>query len=188
MPPLSHDLTQEEAQEILRAHLPGVKVQSLETFSASSHIVRLANGQEYLLKLVPSAQHASKPIYAPNTIPAQYALLCHLSTQPQGSSLPIPTPVAHGSCAEKLYLLTGLPDRASTPGLRTLSSVRAQLSPRAIALVDLQIGRFLHRLHDVQNASSSFQRARSSGTRRTRTTTSSCGWTSRCMMGSWGSG
>ncbi|KZV76899.1 hypothetical protein PENSPDRAFT_622436 [Peniophora sp. CONT] len=147
----SHDLSREEAQEILQKHLPGAEVESLEDFSPSSHIVRINDGRAYLLKLATSTSNTSAPIYAPNSIAAQYSLLTHLAAQPQFPSLPIPSPVAHGIYAEHSYLLTSLPPRASTSNLRSLSSIRVHLSPRASALVDLQIGQFLHRLHEVQN-------------------------------------
>lgn len=145
------DLTREEAQDILQKHLPGAEVRSLEDFSPSTHIVRLSDGRAYLLKLATSTADSSAPVYAPNSILEQYTLLAHLATQPQFPSLPIPAPVAHGRYAEHVYLLTSLPPTASASNLRSISSIRSQLSPRAVALVDLQIGQSLHRLHEIQN-------------------------------------
>ncbi|VDC03795.1 unnamed protein product [Peniophora sp. CBMAI 1063] len=147
----SRTLTREEAQEILQRHLPGAEIKSLEDFSPSSHIIRLGDGRAYLLKLTSSTKDSNAPLYAPNSISAQHALLAHLAAQPQFPSLPIPSPIAHGDHAGHSYLLTCFPDRATTPNLRSLSSIREHMSPRAVALADLQLGQYLHRLHEVQN-------------------------------------
>ena len=170
--PSSH-LTPLEAKAILAAHLPQppteLPVVSLvpstdadpaASASFRSYLVHSSTpAASYLVNLQisePLEDTATAPFSVPNSIQAQYKLLCslhaHVSSEPPPILLPFPVPVALNTDAPRPYILARLPVPLTTSvPLRQLAAVRDSLPPEGAASLDLRFGVALRTLHNLQS-------------------------------------
>lgn len=169
----SFHLSRLEANTILAAHLPlpppELPVVSLVPSTDADPAAR-ASFRSYLVHSpTPTASYlvtlqisepledtASVACSVPNSIQAQYKLLCslqaHISSEPPPIPLPFPVPVALNTDVPRPYILARLPVplTPSVP-LRQLAAVRDSLPPEGAASLDLRFGVALRTLHSLQS-------------------------------------
>ncbi|KAF8271116.1 hypothetical protein EI94DRAFT_1797494 [Lactarius quietus] len=170
----SSDLTPLEAKAILTAHLsqpstelpvvslvPSTDADPAARASFHSYLVHVSTpAASYLITLQISEplveDTAASPFSVPNSLQAQYKLLCslraHISSEPPPIPLPFPVPVALNTDVPRPYILARLqtPLITSAP-LRQLAAVRNSLPPEGVASLDLRLGVALRTMHNLQS-------------------------------------